>query len=531
MTISDTFNCTSYHHIFHSTRVLLLFVLFLGWVTRPSEALKTFGFHLYHRFSDPVHGILDSGEKLPEKGSSGYYAALAHRDIAVHGRRLISSSGDSQTPLTFSSGNTTYRISLFGFLHYANVTVGTPGSSFLVALDTGSDLFWLPCDCIQCVKGVKFQNEELDFSIYSLDKSSSGRTVPCSSPLCAHNSSCPASSDACPYRVVYLSSNTSSSGYLVEDVLHLTEDNNPSEPADATIPFGCGKVETGSFLSGGAPNGLLGLGLDSISLPSMLASQKVAADSFSMCFGDDGLGRITFGDKGSSDQNETPLKLRKINPHYNISISQIQVGKNASQIDGIYAIFDSGTSFTYLNDPVYSLITEKFDSQVKDHRDNSQTEIPFKYCYSLRSNQSHLNTPSIKLTMEGGNQFHVIEPTVAVSAMSGDFYCLGIVKSKDVNIIGQNFMTGYRVVFDREKLMLGWKASDCNEAVGSSMLPISPQGSKPVPPISAIEPQDVQQSGSHITGTSSAIKYHLSDLNLWTSIFVLSFLQVLSILW
>ena len=79
---------------------------------------------------------------------------------------------------------------------------------------------------------------QLDFSIYSLDKSSSGRTVPCSSPLCAHNSSCPASSDACPYRVVYLSSNTSSSGYLVEDVLHLTEDNNPSEPADATIPFG-----------------------------------------------------------------------------------------------------------------------------------------------------------------------------------------------------------------------------------------------------------------------------------------------------
>ena len=74
----------------------------------------------------------------------------------------------------------------------------------------------------------------------------------------------------------------------------------------------CGKVETGSFLDGGAPNGLLGLGLDKISLPSMLSSQKVAADSFSMCFGADGLGRITFGDKGSSNQKETPLNLRKI---------------------------------------------------------------------------------------------------------------------------------------------------------------------------------------------------------------------------
>lgn len=66
-----------------------------------------------------------------------------------------------------------------------------------------------------------------------------------------------------------------------------------------------------------------------------------------------------------------------------------------------------------------------------------------------------------------------------------------------------------------------------NEAVGSSMLPISPQGSEQVPPISAIEPQAVQQSGSHITGISSAFIHNLSDLNLWTSIFILSFLSIL----
>ena len=32
-------------------------------------------------------------------------------------------------------------------LYYANVSVGTPSVSYWVALDTGSDLFWLPCDC------------------------------------------------------------------------------------------------------------------------------------------------------------------------------------------------------------------------------------------------------------------------------------------------------------------------------------------------------------------------------------------------
>ncbi|XP_057541569.1 aspartyl protease family protein 1-like isoform X2 [Amaranthus tricolor] len=446
--------------IFNSIPVILLFVLILGWATRPSQAYKTFGFELHHRFSDPVTRILDLGEKLPEKGSIEYYAALASRDVAVHGRRLKANSGDYQTPLTFSNGNTTYRISLFGFLHYANVTMGTPGSSFLVALDTGSDLFWLPCDCVKCVKGVEIQNDSLEFSIYSLNTSSSGRVVQCDSPLCAHKTSCPASSSTCPYRVIYLSSNTSSSGYLVEDVLHLTADDNPSESIEAKIPFGCGKVETGSFLDGGAPNGLLGLGLDKISLPSMLSSQKVAADSFSMCFGADGIGRITFGDKGSSNQKETPLNLRKINPHYNISISQIKVGTIASRVDDLYAIFDSGTSFTYLDDPAYSLITENFDAQVNDHRAASPSDIPFEYCYALSTSQSRLNMPPINLTMEGGDQFYVTNPVVTVSLMSGDFYCLGIVKSEVVNIIGQNFMTGYRVVFDREKKVLGWKASD-----------------------------------------------------------------------
>ena len=64
-------------------------------------------------------------------------------------------------------------------------------------------------------------------------------------------------------------------------------------------------------MNGGAPNGLLGLGLDSVSVPSILARENIAADSFSMCFADDGTGRITFGDKGSSDQGETPFNLRQ----------------------------------------------------------------------------------------------------------------------------------------------------------------------------------------------------------------------------
>ncbi|KAI3839017.1 hypothetical protein MKW92_006241, partial [Papaver armeniacum] len=72
----------------------------------------------------------------------------------------------------------------------------------------------------------------------------------------------------------------------------------------------CGQVQTGLFLDGVAPNGIFGLGIDKTSVPSILSSQGLIANSFSMCFGFDEMGRIKFGDKGSSDQNETPFNLR-----------------------------------------------------------------------------------------------------------------------------------------------------------------------------------------------------------------------------
>jgi hypothetical protein len=35
-------------------------------------------------------------------------------------------------------------------LFYAFVKIGTPGKQYLVALDTGTDLLWLPCECQHC---------------------------------------------------------------------------------------------------------------------------------------------------------------------------------------------------------------------------------------------------------------------------------------------------------------------------------------------------------------------------------------------
>ncbi|GKV45103.1 hypothetical protein SLEP1_g52224 [Rubroshorea leprosula] len=130
----------------HSCAVVLLVV---GLGSGSCYGFGTFGFDIHHRFSDPVKGVLGVND-LPPKGSVEYYNAWAKRDRIFHGRRLA--AANDQTPVTFLDGNETLRLDIFGFLYYANVTIGTPALSFIVALDTGSNLFWLPCNCSSCVR-------------------------------------------------------------------------------------------------------------------------------------------------------------------------------------------------------------------------------------------------------------------------------------------------------------------------------------------------------------------------------------------
>ncbi|CAL5326521.1 unnamed protein product [Camellia sinensis] len=450
--IACSSNCASSMGYYYYYVVLMMMVV---WGSQRCDGFGTFGFNIHHRYSDPVKGILDL-RGLPEKGSIDYYAAMAHRDLLFHGRKL---AAVTSAPLTFVGGNDTYQLNALGHLFYANVSVGSPSLWFLVALDTGSDLFWLPCDCIQCVRGLPTTSGQVDFNIYSPSNSTTSSKVSCNSTFCGQ-----CSLNTCPYYDEYLSNNTSSFGLLVEDVLHLTTDDSQLKAVDAQITFGCGIVQTGLFLDGGAPNGLFGLGMKNISVPSILANQGLAANSFSMCFGPDGIGRISFGDKGSSEQGETPFNLGQSHPTYNISITQITVDKNVTDLS-FTAIFDSGTSFTYLNDPAYSVITEGFNSQAKEKRHPPDSQIPFEYCYDLSANQTTFETASLNLTMKGGKQFPVTNPIEIIDMQGqGYIYCLAVVKSGDINIIGQNFMTGYHIIFDRERMVLGWESSNCYDA-------------------------------------------------------------------
>ncbi|WVZ78460.1 hypothetical protein U9M48_026166 [Paspalum notatum var. saurae] len=478
-----------------------------------AEASSSLGFDLHHRFSPVVRKWAEArGHKAaewPAKGTPEYFSALSRHDRARLARRGLAGRADGL--LTFADGNETFLSPSLGFLHYAEVAVGTPNTTFLVALDTGSDLFWVPCDCKQCanISDVSAQGTP-PLRPYSPRQSSTSKQVGCDNALCDRPNACSAAATngSCPYSVRYVSANTSSSGVLVEDVLHLTREapgpGAATQALPAPIVFGCGQVQTGGFLDGAGFDGLMGLGMDKVSVPSLLASNGlVAADSFSMCFSEDGVGRINFGDAGSSDQAQTPFVVRTstrlvrigalslslslslsaattnetqtivadssviLPTYYNVSFTSINV-EDKSVAAEFAAVMDSGTSFTYLNDPEYTELATNFNSQISEKRTNfssgSADPFPFEYCYALGANQTEVLLPDLSLTTKGGALFPVTDPIIVFGDSTGRpvAYCLAILKNDiSINIVGQNFMTGLKVVFNREKSVLSWQKFDC----------------------------------------------------------------------
>ena len=67
----------------------------------------------------------------------------------------------------------------------------------------------------------------------------------------------------------------------------------------------CGEKQSGEFLNGIAPDGVMGLGPGEISVPSFLAKAGLMRNSFSLCFDEEDSGRIYFGDVGPSTQQST----------------------------------------------------------------------------------------------------------------------------------------------------------------------------------------------------------------------------------
>ncbi|GAB2236203.1 hypothetical protein Droror1_Dr00027942 [Drosera rotundifolia] len=446
---------------------------------------------LVHRFSEEARARVVGGVGAwPARQSMEYYGMLLGNDVKRQEMR-ISGGGKYQMLVNAEGSGTVAAGNELGWLHYTWIDVGTPNVSFFVALDAGSDLLWIPCDCIQCapLSASSYASLDRDLNEYSPANSTTSKPLTCTHALCELGSSCYSSGQPCPYMVQYYSENTSSSGLLVEDVLHLatSSTNVSSTPVQASIVIGCGMKQTGGYLQGVAPDGVMGLGLGDLSVPSFLAKAGVVRNSFSLCFTEDGSGTMFFGDHGLTTLQTTSfLPLNGKYSAYIVGVEACCIGKNSClEQTNFEALLDSGSSFTFFPEAMYEKVVREFDKQVNATRVVYEG-YPWKYCYNS-SGLENLHLPSVAFVFRSNSSFVIHDAVFPAHSDKGVIvgYCLAIQPIEgDIAVIGQNFITGYRLVFDRENMRFGWSHSDCRDHSKEKIIPLpSPNGRpKSLPP-------------------------------------------------
>ncbi|KAG1342412.1 hypothetical protein COCNU_05G006410 [Cocos nucifera] len=169
----------------------------------------------------------------------------------------------------------------------------------------------------------------------------------------------------------------------------------PSEGSETFNPgndFGCcGRRQSGDYLDGVAPDGLLGLGFGEISVPSFLARSGLVRNSFSICFQEEDSGRIYFGDQGVATQQSTPfIPSNGKYMTYIVEVESFCIGSRCLGKTIFDALVDSGSSFTFLPNIVYKRVTTEFNRQVNASR-LVYNDSPWEYCYKA----SPLEMPAI----------------------------------------------------------------------------------------------------------------------------------------
>ncbi|CAB4309202.1 unnamed protein product [Prunus armeniaca] len=312
-----------------------------------------------------------------------------------------------------------------------NVTlnIGQPPKPYFLDPDTGSDLTWLQCDapCVRCT--------EAPHPLYRPNND----LVVCKDPLCealhapgSHKCDNP---EQCDYEVEYADGG-SSLGVLVRDAFLLNFTNGNQRTTHLALGCGYDQLPGSSYHP---IDGVLGLGKGKPSIVSQLSNQ--------------GLVRHVIG------------------------LAELIVGGKSTGFRNLVMVFDSGSSYTYLNSQAYQFLTswlkrELTGKPLKEALDDKTLPLcwkgrkPFR---NIRDVKTYFKPLALRFA-SGRKDTTLFElpPEAYLIISSKGNVCLGILNGGEVglqnsNIIGDISMQDKMVIYDNEKQMIGWGPGNCDQ--------------------------------------------------------------------
>ncbi|KAF8729635.1 hypothetical protein HU200_017584 [Digitaria exilis] len=337
-----------------------------------------------------------------------------------------------------------------GTLNYVvTVSLGTPGVSQTLEVDTGSDLSWVQCK--PCAAPTCYAQKD---PLFDPTQSSSYAAVACSASACSalglYASGC--SSAQCGYVVSY-GDGSNTTGVYSSDTLALT-----STDAVKGFLFGCGHAQSGLFTG---IDGLLGLGRLRQSLVGQTSSTYGGVFSYCLPTKPSTTGYLTLGGGPTGGFSTTQLLTSPSAPtYYIVMLTGISVGGEELSVPASAfaggTVVDTGTVVTRLPPSAYAALRSAFRAGMAAYGyPSAPANGILDTCYNF-SGYDAVTLPNVALTFSGG-------ATVTLGADGIlSFGCLAFAASGSdggMAILGNVQQRSFEVRIDGASV--GFKPSSC----------------------------------------------------------------------
>ncbi|CAN0897311.1 Aspartic proteinase CDR1 [Linum grandiflorum] len=351
--------------------------------------------------------------------------------------------------------------SMYQSVFYVKFSVGNPPVPQLAVMDTGSHFLWLKClPCSPCrpMKGIAYLDPAM---------SSTFSPQPCTKDCKMCSGRFPWSPKHCMYTLTYYGGMQSEGIYATDQLTFRTDTDHTT-----TIPnirFGCNSLLSGKQRADQAFNGVLGLGVGD---PNDLLSQDSFLDEFdfqfSYCIGSLSdpaypYSQLAFGDAAILKGKTTEFHTDK--SHYNVQIHNISFGLKVFRKMALRkgVVIDSGTTLTHLYTEAYEVVNAAIVNRALGVMVSVPPEEPFRHCYRGRVEKDiSAGFPTLELHFAGGASL-VLDKRGMFWQLDDDKYCLAIVPSETITIIGILAQQRHNIGFDlKAKNMYVQFIQDCS---------------------------------------------------------------------
>ncbi|BFG28576.1 hypothetical protein CerSpe_148500 [Prunus speciosa] len=365
--------------------------------------------------------------------------------------------------------------------YLVQIEVGTPAQKFMVIANTGSDLTWVRCQS-HCSKGCGIrQGRKNHQRVFNADRSSTYKSIPCSSQMCKFDlanmfslNKCPSPLSSCRYDYSY-AEGSSAFGAFATDTISASLSNGKRTRIENVL-MGCTEsvIGKGGFKGG---HGILGLGFGRYSLTTKAALNF--GGKLSYCLLDymshkNVTSYLTFGAnkkavlQGKLSYTQLVLGDPSSGAYYGLHLEGISIGGQMLNIPihiwnpnlGGGTLIDSSTSLTHLTMPAYRPVMTALTMPLTKLRRLPSGEDPFDFCFNPIGYSDHL-VPKLVFHFAGGAKFAPPVKNYVVDITPGKKCIAFVPATEGPCIIGNIMQQNHLWEFNLVQKTLGFAPSTC----------------------------------------------------------------------